>query len=250
MIKIKSYLILSLVFLSLISNSQNLVPNPSFEEYYSIPSNINEIQKCKYWYTPRGLSPDFFHSEAITPEYNYTSPVVSVPKNIFGYQKAKTGNAYVGITTFDFEYYTFREMVAVKLNKKLTKDLTYKISFYVNLAESSKYYHNFFDITLSHDSLAKVKTKNGYGKVIAKNSIKIKADSIENDTANWHLIQTKYIAKGGEQYLYIGITKKNINRLRFWTTKCFRKTGWGDEPYAYYYLDDVSVVELNEISVE
>ncbi|MCK5857377.1 MAG: hypothetical protein KAG64_07800, partial [Bacteroidales bacterium] len=244
MIKIKLLIIISLVFQVVISNSQNLVPNSSFEEYYSLPSISNDINKCKYWYTPRGLSPDYFHKDATTPKYNYSSPIVSIPKNIFGYQKARTGNAYAGIISIDIEKHTYREMVAVKLTKLLKKDSMYNVSFYASLAEISKYYHNFFGITLSHDSLAKVKTKSGYGKVIAKNSITVKVDSIGNDTANWHLVQTTYKAKGDEQYLYIGITKKNMSKIRYWITKYFRITGYGDNPYSYYYIDDVSVVKI------
>jgi len=106
------------------------------------------------------------------------------------------------------------------------------------------YYHNYFGITLSKDSLAKLKTKYDYGKVIAPNSITVNVDSIGKDTANWHLVQTTYKAKGGEQYLYIGLTKNNMNRIRYWITKHFRKTGWGDNPFAYYYIDDVLVEEV------
>ena len=224
--------------------SQNLVPNPSFEKYYSIPSNTFDIHKCKHWYTPRGLSPDYFHSEATTPEYNYTSPIVSVPNNIFGYQEARTGNAYAGIIVTDKEKYTYREMVAVKLTELLKKNSMYSISFYASLSEGSMYFHPIFGVTLSSDSLAFVKTKYDYGTVIASNSITVKVDSIGNDTANWHLVQTIYKAKGDEQYLYIGITKKNMSKIRYWKTMHFRKTGWGDEPYSYYYIDDVSVIKI------
>jgi len=246
MIKINFFLLSCLMLLTMISKSQNLIPNPSFEEFYTLPSSTDEVTKCKHWYTPRGLSPDYFHSEATTPKYNYTVPIVSVPKNIFGYQNARTGSAYVGATNYStpLRIYTFREMIAVKLTEKLKKDSIYLLSFFVSLAESSKYYHNLFGVTFSYDSLANVKTKNGYGKVIAKNSITIKVGSIENDTADWHLVQTKYISKGGEQYLYIGITKKNLNLLSYWITKFFHKTNLGEKPYAYYYIDDVSVIKL------
>jgi hypothetical protein len=233
------------VFLINPSIAQNLVPNPSFEEYYSLPME-GYISRCKYWYTPRGLSPDYFHKEAKIPKNNYTSPIVSIPKNMFGWQQSKIGDAYVGITNIHIPRYTFREMIAVRLKKSLTKDSTYKISFYTSLAEGSMYYHDYFGITLSKDSLANLKTRYDYGKVIAPNSILVKIDSIGNDTANWHLVQTTYKAKGGEEYLYLGLTKKNMNRFRYWITKYFRKTGWGDEPYAYYYIDDVSVIKVRD----
>lgn len=232
------------------SYSQNIAANWSFEEYYSLPASTFDIHKCKHWYTPRGLSPDYFHREAITPEHDYTSPIVSIPNNIFGYQEARTGNAYAGIISIDCDKFTYREMISVKLTEKLKKDTIYIILFYVSLAETSMYYHNFFGITLATDSLAKVKTKLDYGKVIAQNSITVKVNTIGSDTVNWHLVTTTYKAKGGEQYLYIGSAKKNMNRFRYWTTKYFRKTGWGDEPYAYYYIDDVSVVKVKNEGVE
>lgn len=243
---VKLNTLLFLFIINIISYSQNLVPNPSFEEYYSLPSNTFDIHKCKHWYTPRGLSPDYFHVRATIPEYNYTSPVVSVPNNIFGYQKARTENAYSGIIVTDIEKYTYREMLAVKLTELLKKNSMYSISFYVCLAERSMYFYPIFGVTLSSDSLALVKTEYDYGTVIASNSITVKVDSIGNDTASWHLVQTTYKAKGNEQYLYIGITKKSMSKIRYWKTKYFRKTGWGDEPYSYYYIDDVSVIKIKE----
>ena len=71
--------------------SQNLVPNPSFEDTVQCPIGYSEINYSLGWYSPTQGTPDFFDS------CGYSS--VSVPQNAFGWEPAKTGVAYIGICT-------------------------------------------------------------------------------------------------------------------------------------------------------
>jgi hypothetical protein len=86
---------LCLLFLCLVFNSsaQNLVPNGSFEQYYSCPVFNGEADTCIGWHSFGGIigatgTPDYFNSCSI---------VVGVPDNLCGRQMAYQGNGYMGL---------------------------------------------------------------------------------------------------------------------------------------------------------
>ncbi|MFT4680531.1 MAG: hypothetical protein ACI9YU_000359 [Flavobacteriales bacterium] len=71
----------------------NLVPNGSFEEYSSYPSNPGQFGRIDYWNGLHG-TPDFFHR---CGELD-----ISIPENYCGIQEPTTleDSAYVGTSTF------------------------------------------------------------------------------------------------------------------------------------------------------
>src|SRR5438045_3096402 len=108
----------TLLFLIILGNiqigrSQNLVPNPSFETLINCPPGTsgacvffvdNVKASTTYWQNVGCGSADYFNSCA-------SSGGVSVPFNMFGYQNARTGNAYVGF----YVGQNYREYVTAKL---------------------------------------------------------------------------------------------------------------------------------------
>ena len=70
----------------------NYVNNPSFEDSYTCVINFDEIWKAKYWCGIDSTKPlcggDYYNSCS-------TNPNTSVPSNVFSYQNARTGKAYV-----------------------------------------------------------------------------------------------------------------------------------------------------------
>ncbi|MEA3494442.1 MAG: hypothetical protein U9R42_00210, partial [Bacteroidota bacterium] len=121
------------LFNILLLKSQNLVPNPSFEECYSMPTHfllINNIHKIiKRWNCPVSATPDYFNSRAYR--------TVSVPNNFIGSQEAKTGNAYVGLILM---YANGSEYLQARLKSPLKKDSIYCLSLYISLAEKSSHF--------------------------------------------------------------------------------------------------------------
>lgn len=71
-------------------SAQNLVVNPSFEEYTSCPDNIGQLDSVLGWEII-GRSPDYFNACA--------DDTVSVPYNALGYQWPSEGAGYVGLFT-------------------------------------------------------------------------------------------------------------------------------------------------------
>ncbi|MCE9539031.1 MAG: hypothetical protein K8R85_07425 [Bacteroidetes bacterium] len=86
-----SLLIFSFTFL----NAQNLVPNPSFEQYSSCPNTECGISLAAGWYSA-GYTPDYYNSCG-SPSGPFE---FGVPQNAVGYQHPASGNAYVGIATW------------------------------------------------------------------------------------------------------------------------------------------------------
>src|SRR5438105_2586562 len=88
---LKFVLVLTVTFLSFLNGfaQQNLVPNPSFEEYNSCPDAESEFDRVNEWKVFKN-NPDYQNSCDLTNN-------AGVPKNMWGYQQAFYGNAYAGI---------------------------------------------------------------------------------------------------------------------------------------------------------
>ena len=117
--------------------SQNLVPNPSFEQYTSCPDNYCQIHRASGW-EAWGYSPDYFNSCGIYP----WSPV-SVPYNDIGFQFASTGNAYAGFFAYDSLNSSScglcREYIGMQLVSPLVIGQKYYVNFKVSLADIANF---------------------------------------------------------------------------------------------------------------
>ena len=83
--------------------SQNLIPNGSFEQYTSCPTQASEIDSVLYWMTPSWGTPDYFNLCGNT--------AYSTPENFAGNQQPYDGVAYAGIFLFYFYGNNYREYI-------------------------------------------------------------------------------------------------------------------------------------------
>jgi hypothetical protein len=99
------------------TKAQNLVPNPSFEEYSTCPSLEGQVSLCIGWLNPNQCSPDYFNGCA------NTTSMYSVPQYLQdGYLIAKSGNAYTSIFTYNhYDFNSSREYLQGKLIDSLQK---------------------------------------------------------------------------------------------------------------------------------
>lgn len=126
--KIFLTLLVNLITLTLLS--QNLIPNPGFEDNYFPPERHGQWCAAKHWWNLNGDcdtfpgfgSPDYFHTEG--------GPEVKFPKNPFGYMEPFKGDAIMGITTYSSVLYNFREYLFTKLKEPIQIDDEVTISFY------------------------------------------------------------------------------------------------------------------------
>ncbi len=212
---------------------QNLVLNPSFEDYSNCPYGPGQLNFANYWFSANsggGGSSEYYNS-CSNPSW------VGVPNNYNTYQYARTGNAYSGTMCFLHGSNEYREYIEGTLKYPLESGHQYCTSFYVSLSNpSSSYGIDALGLYFTNDSLI---TDSGWVHSvipqIANNSM-----NIITDTANWVKISGTFIAVGGENFFTFG------NFTRNYFTNYIYIQGSTDGQ-AYYLLDDVAVYECGAL---
>jgi len=204
--------------------SQNLVPNPSFEEYIECPTGYSGIYLlfCPPWHTGNLATPDYFN-----PCSNPSK--AGVPYNDVGFQEAHTGEAYAGCIMSYLEY-PWSEYLQVQLSEPCISGHNYEISFYVSLA-------NFWNNGISKIDVyfsAVPPPVDTCGPLSVIPQFESQIGTIR-DTSNWVLITGCFHAQGGEEWITIG----NFSPYESLYT-----------PYSYYYIDDVSVIDAGPGTAE
>lgn len=204
---------------------QNLVPNPSFEEYTDCPydgSGSGQLYFAIPWYSPSQGSPDYFNSCDVTN-------VLSVPDNVLGYEYARTGKGYAGFFSF-YIWGLSREYIQVELLQPLIYNINYCVNFYLSLADTTNYAVNNIGAYLSANLISSSNDSN------FPNTPQILNNSLNPLTSkiNWIKISGTFMAAGGEKYITIG----NFNNDANSDTIKVGLNGWN---VTYYYIDDVSV---------
>jgi len=211
---------------------QNLVPNPSFEDYSSCPTEPSELYLSDYWSMPSNTD------NASTDLYNScNATTVSVPSNLSGYQEARTGNGYVGVYTYGDEV---REYVQAQLTSPMSAGIPYKIEMYVSPSEVNNYSTDGMGIHISTGSIS----GNGNYLLLFTPQVANPIGNIISDTASWTLVSGIYTASGGEDYITIGNFLDDAN------TDTLQTNPNGFLGRGYYWIDDVSIekaVGLDEL---
>jgi OOP family OmpA-OmpF porin len=238
--------------------AQNLVPNYSFEKYTACVTQIDEYTGGVADWTGQEGSGGLSYCTAQCPDSSNKSLSAGVPYNAVGFQHAHTGLSYTEMNTFingstdtvfpygRTVYLNYRNYIEAKLIDTLKTGITYYVTFFINLADSSDYACNdigayFSDSTLSFNSEY---AKSYLIPQVANNPIKHPL----TDTMNWMKVSGSFVAKGGETYIIIGNFKNDsLSSITYLGKRS------PDATAAYYYVDDVivsadSTTSINEIN--
>ena len=184
------------ILLMNLSYSQNLVRNPSFEEYeICFSSSEQRFFACIDWDSIGFSSPDL---------YNPCNTHISggVPNNGVGYQEAKEGLNYIGLMSYAYNpfggFYNVREYAYSQLTETLLADSTYYVSFWMGMHDEGMYAIKNFGAFISH---AIPDTTNGQ---LIDTIAQIKNNVFVDDTARWYKVEGEFIATGGEEYISLG----------------------------------------------
>ena len=224
----KNYFLIFLLLACEICTGQNLVQNPSFENYTTCPNGWAQIADAIGWSSFRETC-DYYNACCTT---NW-----GTPSNIAGYQLPHSGNAYAGIIIFDRAASYYREVIGGQLLSPLVIGQKYDISFYTCLSIKSP--NNAFasnKIGAKFTTTAYTATSD---QIPINNIAPIHHDTIITDTLNWTLVSGSFISDSAYLYIAIGnfFDDTNTDTLRL---------GNGILPiFAYYYIDDVSVTVDN-----
>ena len=233
--KINTFSIIVLLHFGMLTGiSQNLVTNPSFEDHKACPVRLGNFNSDVVgWSTPTNGSTDYFHS---------CSEAMGTPKNFNGTQIADFGEGYAGFYLYAPNDY--REYMQAELLTPLEKGVSYELSFFVSLAERSDFAINEFGVVFSehplsfeiHKELSKMHLYKDTGNSFTY--LEIGYSHFANDTKDWMLVSTPYVANGNEQFMTLGNFKNNARTRKFLFNK-------GAKQGAYYYVDMVSLSRAN-----
>jgi outer membrane protein OmpA-like peptidoglycan-associated protein len=173
--------------------------------------------------------------------------MVDVPQNPMGYQFAHSGTCYAGLFAFSHEDY--REYLQTPLTAPLEKGKRYIFSMYVSLADYSRTFIDQLGVCFLTD-----RVKYNSGNIITNlTPVYIKVDDeVGKDIKNWHRVTITYKAQGGESYLLLGSFDINkIQKTKYKAPKEIKsRINQTSERDAYYFIDDVSLVETTVIENE
>jgi len=196
---------------------QNLVPNPSFEEYDSCHTGFEQISSANGWY---GFSTEYFNSCSPVGLFSF-----GVPSNDLGYQDASTGKAYGGLHTHGATK-NYREYIGRRLLSPLAVGTKYFVSFKVSLVDYSDCATNNIGIIFTKAPY----NKNEPPPIL--NYSTFYSQNIIYDKLNWSTIAGSFLADSAYEYIALG---------NFFSDFLTNISSSGSGCDAYYYLDDVCV---------
>ncbi len=222
----KYLLLIFSLSLGLSSKAQNLVLNPSFEEYYTCPIGGQVNGFIKHWFA--------FTGGGGAQCFNECEPNYSVPQSGMNFQYAYSGVGYIRVKVYLWEEGDdSREYIEGSLSLPLTKDSIYCVSYWINLPERTRGAIKNIDAHLS-DTL--LDWNNGFWQVLKGIEPHITCDTLMQDTANWYQVKGMYKARGGEKYITIGNFLPREQTTFKLLSEMFTNVT--------YFIDEVSVVPL------
>lgn len=221
-------LLVSLIFvLASSAESQNLVPNHSFEVYDPCPvwPQLQSELEAAPWISI--ASANFFHACA-EPMY------LGVPENFIGIQDAQDGFGYGGL--YISAGSGSHEYLQVELLDTLEAGKCYKVSFWISLSDES----------CAADQIGALftDTPDGFSLLGASPQIDL-GGQFYGDTEGWMYILGYFTAIGNELYMTIG--NFHFNDETRIDPDCDNQF-----IFAYYYVDNVVVEEVpqEQVSIE
>jgi len=236
-----------LFFLTLIAfsgNAQNLVVNPSFEI-----TNTN----CSGFGGEgfrQDLNPSWDNANSNIPGDSCSSPDLFSACNLFatgmpdatsfgiGWQYSRTGTRHAGLIAYSAPFGfadNYREYIQGQTTAPLVAGQTYCVSFYVSLADGCPYAVQNLSVYFSNTHYLRDACTQG-SRINVTPQLNNNCGII-SDTSNWVRLQWDYVATGGESYFTIG----NFNNDATTTRANAGGSGFGNY-FAYYFIDDVSIV--------
>lgn len=224
---------LGMMSLTSLAQTENLVPNGSFESTSNKVKKLGQIELATGWVSPTGVRADLFTPASKIPE-------IGTPDNAYGTEAPAEGKNYAGIVTYSYNDKQPRSYVMAKFSTPLKKGMTYCVSFNVSLAELSKYASNQIGAHISKRSFGTEEKVS----IIEKTHVLQSENKVFNALYGWDKVCGVYVAEGGEKYITIGNFSNNdeVNNEKNKKPDYVKGT-----PIiaSYYYLDDVSVVLLD-----
>lgn len=237
-----------------LSQGQNLVPNPSFETHTACPTlpygmiayspTYSSFPTVSDWVAPILYnSPDYFDT--------CSTGLYGVPYNRFGYQPAHTGYSYAGLAAYSGPSSGIGggEYLETKLMSPLIAGQKYYVSFYASnaywLATGGTI--TGVDRIGIHFSTSQINdTISSYQRLYLSMDVgSARGDYLTDSSAAWKLIAGYYTATGGEEWITMGHFFDTS--FAFADTSLTPSTAYH---VSYIYIDDVSVIAADSVALD
>ena len=232
--------LLAIVSLLIFSNgiAQNLVPNPSFEDYTKLPDNKRQLgSHCKHWNQVDESAPHYLHTQG--------TDLGKVPPEM----QPHTGNACVLVGDIIYSAnntttHNWGGAMKVKLKEPLKKGAVYKISYWVSAGPDAMYERGY--------KLAGNSASNGLGAFFYKKNTNftwgprivwrgIVPQVVQQQTfwsEEWTEVSFEFQADSAYKYMMVGVLY-GIPQVRLERHRS--RTNEPRPPECFYFIDDVSV---------
>ncbi len=228
-------LTLGLFVVSLVGYSQdanNLVPDPSFEDLEGRLRKPGQMEIMQHWKPATGSGADIF-------EKGHKKVEISIPDNMYGREKPITGKRYAGLVYYSYNNREPRNYMITELANPLKAGANYCIKYNVSLSDLSKYAVNNVGAYVSKKKIS----KESEASLLFPAQVTHSKNKVIDEQYTWTEICGVFQAKGGEKYLTLGnfASNENTEYKKMKRPKGFNKP---QKANAYYYVEDISVVQI------
>ena len=192
--------------LATVGHSQNLIPNPSFEDYDTCVTGLFQVYRATGWNSYM-LTPDYFNACADTG----AGVLVDVPLNTLTFQPAYEGQAYMGVWSYDTQAgpdEEYREHIGSQLLAPLEIGQTYYASFRTSLAlrepdeQGNRYGSSHIGMLCTNMTSALPDTYDE--DIAARNFAHVFMGNVLTDTLNWVLVSGSFVADSAYTHIVMG----------------------------------------------
>jgi hypothetical protein len=219
-----------------IAQPDNLVPNPSFEEFLNgCPEDWQDLPL--HWWSWRG-SPDVY-STCVVPQSQFDS-IGWAPQNWFGFQYPRSGDSYCGFISIPRfpspnDQLSQREYLGCQLLEPLSIGTEYYVSMFVSAAEGgflflpsyANSHLGFYFSTVPYDWIS--------NELETPNFAHVYTTEVITETDDWALISGSFVADLPYTHMAIGLFFES-NQIEILQIHPY--------PYglgSYYFVDDICV---------
>ncbi len=242
----KSVILIIFFFFTIkVSWAQNMVLNPSFEDYANQfcgiqgPSDFNQIMNN--WANPTLASPQVFFTNIEASCYNFQPfSQYDGPIGLKGNQMPRTGDVMVGVWSFTIPNLNQRQYVQTALTSPMNVGNSYVVEFYVSLAD---FMEMAIDKIGAHLSVNQPTSNNDNTLNFTP---QVSSSTFIDDVTNWVLISDTIVAQEAFSYITIG------NFYDDNSTNTITNPSASGEPGTYgalYFIDDIRVEELSTVGL-
>lgn len=227
------------------AQAQNMVPNPGFEAYLNTSCGIMTQPEFNAtmmgWVNPTGASPQVFFTNNADTCYNHQPEnLYAGPIGIKGSQIPRSGNVMIGLWLYTIDGLNQRQYVQSELITPMIAGNTYRVEFYVSLADSMEHSIDKIGAYLSAEAIGSSNSEP------LSYTPQVVADGFISDVVNWVQITDTIVAQDDYTYITIGNffddanTNTEVNPL---------SSGAPGTYGAFYFLDDVKIEEVNTTGI-